>query len=180
MLASTSTRASINVFFYYTLQHKAHIQGNFGKTQSPHTPHHGGHTQGNFEKFQSSHTPQHRAHTQGNYFPYREIFRKKQSFPAREFFKNPQHRDFSWKTNLSSTGAVRSAVKKTLIKAKLKIKFHTGFALQAENPPWQKSFLSLKKATKDFTIKKNEGCTGGGITVAWKVDDKSWLFHSRM
>ena len=48
-----------------------------------------------------------------------------------------------------------------VIKAKLKIKFHTGFALQAKNPPWRKSFLSLKKATQDLTKNKNEGCTGG-------------------
>ena len=65
------------------------------KIQSPHTPQHRAHTQGNFEKTQSIHTPQDSAHTQGNYFPYREIFRKNQSLPAREFFLNPQHRDFS-------------------------------------------------------------------------------------
>ena len=52
-----------------------------------------------------------------------------------------------------------------VIKAKLKIKFHTGFALQAENPPRQKSFLGLKKATQDFTIKENEGCMGGNYCM---------------
>ena len=96
----------------HTPQHRAHTRGNFEKTQSPHTPQHRAHTQGNFEKTQSIHTPQHSAHTQRNYFPYRGIFRKNQSLPAREFFKNPQHRDFSWKTNLSSTGAVRDRRKK--------------------------------------------------------------------
>ena len=110
-----NTRAThqrtLTIFKVATHHNTGATQGNFGKTQSPHTPQHC-HTQGNFEKTQSLHTPQHRAHTQGNYFPKGGIFLKNQSLPVQEFFKST-YRDFFVKTNLFSTVAVRSAVKIT-------------------------------------------------------------------
>ena len=111
-------RGTLKIFKVST-HHRAHTPENFENFQSPNTQHRA-HTPGNFQNFQSTHTQwnfenffKSPHHSTEHYFPDRG-FQKNQSLPVREFLKNPQYRDFSWKTNLSSTGAPRSALKKTL------------------------------------------------------------------
>ena len=108
---------------------KSHTQGNFENFQSGETPHTGATERGTLEKLKvlthhntathketlknskSSHTTAEGPHT-GKLFSQRGNLPKKPISSSKGILKNSHTGIFSWKTNLSSTGAVRSGVKK--------------------------------------------------------------------
>ena len=133
-------------FKVFPPQYGVHTQGNFEKIKL-FTPHHRAHTQGHFEKKQTLHTTPQSPHKGELFENFHSLYTQGEN---QEKMKVPSTGNFSWKINLSTTGALWSALQKItlfLFRSKLSEHFHLEIS-----EFWRKFWKTASKIVRFFWV----------------------------